>query len=215
MGDLTRMQAKLDPPAMDAERFTLEGEAAFAPFSGYIEDFLAATHGKGTLNYRLDHYAPCRDAEAIIAAAAYNPLAVGTAKYYEVEKGHPTLASGGGFLYDNTYTHLYYVPSFDEYKQDLYIPRNVKTTSGQPFETKWLRVWLPESLEAIDARWIDGNDLRDVYCPAATPPVFLQQNEESPLHSNNMNYHAKLHVLPGCAEAYKAAPGWCDIRTVL
>lgn len=149
------------------------------------------------------------------AAAAYNPLAVGTAKYYEVEKGHPTLASGGGFLYDNTYTHLYYVPSFDEYKQDLYIPRNVKTTSGQPFETKWLRVWLPESLEAIDARWIDGNDLRDVYCPAATPPVFLQQNEESPLHSNNMNYHAKLHVLPGCAEAYKAAPGWCDIRTVL
>ena len=149
------------------------------------------------------------------AAADYNPLAVGMAKYYEVEKGHPTLASGGGFLYDNTCTHLYYVPIFDEYKQDLYLPRNVKTTSGQPFETKWLRVWLPESLEAIDARWIDGNDLRDVYCPAATPPVFLQQNAESPLHSNNMNYHAKLHVLPGCAEAYKAAPGWCDIRTVL
>ena len=149
------------------------------------------------------------------AAAEYNPLAVGTAKYYEVEKGHPTLASGGGFLYDNTYTHLYYVPSFDEYKQDLYLPRNVKTTSGQPFETKWLRIWLPESLEAIDARWIDGNDLRDVYCPAATPPVFLQQNAESPVHSTNMNYHAKLHVLPGCAEAYKAAPGWCDIPTVL
>lgn len=149
------------------------------------------------------------------AAAEYNPLAVGTAKYYEVEKGHPTLASGGGFLYDNTYTHLYYVPSFDEYKQDLYLPRNVKTTSGQPFETKWLRIWLPESLEAIDARWIDGNDLRDVYCPAATPPVFLQQNAESPVHSTNMNYHARLHVLPGCAEAYKAAPGWCDIPTVL
>lgn len=149
------------------------------------------------------------------AAADYNPLAVGMAKYYEVEKGHPTLASGGGFLYDNTCTHLYYVPIFDEYKQDLYLPRNVKTTSGQPFETKWLRVWLPESLETIDARWIDGNDLRDVYCPAATPPVFLQQNAESPLHSNNMNYHARLHVLPGCAEAYKAAPGWCDIRTVL
>lgn len=149
------------------------------------------------------------------AAAAYNPLAVGTAKYYEVEKGHPTLASGGGFLYDNTYSYLYYVPNFDENKLDLYIPRNVKAISGQPFETKWLRVWLPEGLESIDARYIDGNDLRDVYCPAATPPVFLQQNEESPLHSNNMNYHAKLHVLPGCAEVYKAAPGWCDIRTVL
>lgn len=149
------------------------------------------------------------------AAAGYNPLAVGIAKYYEVEKGHPTLASAGGFLYDNTYSYLYYVPNFDENKLDLYIPRNVKAISGQPFETKWLRVWLPEGLESIDARYIDGNDLRDVYCPAPTPPVFLQQNEESPLHSNNMNYHAKLHVLPGCGDAYKAAPGWSEIPTVL
>ena len=153
----------------------------------------------------------------IIPAAAtdYNPLAVGIAKYYEVEKGHPTLASAGGLLYNNTFSHLYYVPNFDDNKLDLYIPRNVKTTSGQPFETKWLRVWLPEGLESIDARFIDGNDLRDVYCPAATPPVFLQQDAESPIHSSNMNYHAKLHVLPGCGEAYKAAPGWSEIPTVL
>ncbi len=75
MGDLTRMQAALDPPRMEGDSFTLAGEAAFAAFAAYNTDFLAATHGRGSLNYRLDHYAPCRDAERVIAEANYNPLA--------------------------------------------------------------------------------------------------------------------------------------------
>ena len=75
MGDLTRMQAKLDPPEMDGDGCTLAGEAPFALFSDYIADFMAATHGRGALRYRLDHYAPCRGAQAIIDAANYNPLA--------------------------------------------------------------------------------------------------------------------------------------------
>jgi len=75
MGDLTRMHAKLEPPVMDGESFTLEGEVAFAEFSAYNSDFLATTHGRGAMRYRLDHYEPCRDAEAVIEAAHYNPLA--------------------------------------------------------------------------------------------------------------------------------------------
>lgn len=75
MGDLTRLQADLQPPEMDAETFRLEGEAAFAAFAPYVEAFPAATRGRGTLHYRLDHYAPCRDAEAVVARAGYNPLA--------------------------------------------------------------------------------------------------------------------------------------------
>ena len=75
MGDLTRMHAALDPPRMEGEAFALTGEAAFAAFAAYNADFLAATHGRGLLTYRLDHYAPCRDAGAVIAAAHYKPLA--------------------------------------------------------------------------------------------------------------------------------------------
>ena len=75
MGDLTRMQADLDPPAPDGDGFTLTGAAAFRLFSDYISDFMAATHGRGGMRYRLDHYAPCRDADAVIAEADYNPLA--------------------------------------------------------------------------------------------------------------------------------------------
>ena len=75
MGDLTRMHARLDPPELMADAFRLSGEAAFALFSAYNTDFMAATHGRGLLSYRLDHYAPCRDAAAVIEAARYNPLA--------------------------------------------------------------------------------------------------------------------------------------------
>ena len=75
MGDLVRMQCNPEPPRMEGERFTLEGEAPFADFSEYLTGFMAATHGRGAIRYRLDHYAPCRNAQAVIEAAAYNPLA--------------------------------------------------------------------------------------------------------------------------------------------
>ena len=41
----------------------------------YPAAFTAATHGRGTVSYALSHYAPCHDAEQVVAAAAYNPLA--------------------------------------------------------------------------------------------------------------------------------------------
>jgi len=75
MGDLARMHADTDAPQAEGERFTVTGEATVAQFSLYNDAFLAATHGRGQLQYRLDHYAPCRDAEAIIEAAQYNLLA--------------------------------------------------------------------------------------------------------------------------------------------
>ena len=75
MGDLARMHAETEAPQADGERFTVTGEATVAQFSLYNDAFLAATHGRGQLQYRLDHYAPCRDAEAVIEAARYNPLA--------------------------------------------------------------------------------------------------------------------------------------------
>ena len=75
MGDLSQMHALLDPPQMEAESFTLTGEAAFAQFSSYNTDFMATTHGRGVLSYRLDHYAPCKDAQRVIEQANYNPLA--------------------------------------------------------------------------------------------------------------------------------------------
>ena len=69
------MHADTEAPQADGERFTVTGEATVAEFSLYNDAFLTATHGRGQLQYRLDHYAPCRDADAVIEAAHYNPLA--------------------------------------------------------------------------------------------------------------------------------------------
>lgn len=75
MGDLNRMQAQTEPPISEGDSFTLEGEVPFALFANYQADFMAATRGRGVLSYRMDHYAPCKDADAIIAERNYNPLA--------------------------------------------------------------------------------------------------------------------------------------------
>lgn len=88
-GDLSRMRAQIDPPAYDADRVTLRGEAPFAALSGYQTEFLTATHGKGALTVRLSRYAPCReeDAARIIAQAGYNPLADDTPDSVFCQKG--------------------------------------------------------------------------------------------------------------------------------
>ena len=92
LGDLAERHAQTDPPEMDGESFTLTGEAPFAEFAEYPAAFLAVTHGLGSLNVRFDHYAPCRDARAVIAAAAYDPLA-------DEDSPHSVFcAHGGGFV---------------------------------------------------------------------------------------------------------------------
>lgn len=75
MGDLNRMSAQTEPPQLDQETFSVTGEVAFAAFSDYHTDFLAATHGRGRMRYRLKHYAPCSKAEAVIEDTGYDPLA--------------------------------------------------------------------------------------------------------------------------------------------
>ena len=77
-GMLTSLQTlrpELAAPEPEGDRVTLRGEAPYAAFQGWQEDFAARTHGRGTLRVWLSRYAPCRDSEAVIREAAYNPLA--------------------------------------------------------------------------------------------------------------------------------------------
>ena len=69
------MQANCDPPIMEDERFSIAGEATFISLAEYHTDFLAATHGRGSMSYSLDHYEKCRDQDRIAQESAYNPLA--------------------------------------------------------------------------------------------------------------------------------------------
>jgi len=73
-GDLTRMQAELQPPQPFGEWMLVEGECPYRSFAHYPEVFRASTHGRGSLNMRLSRYAPAMDAQKIIEDAHYNPL---------------------------------------------------------------------------------------------------------------------------------------------
>jgi len=74
MGDLNRMQAACDAPVSMDDWMLVEGSCPYRLFAGYPESFRAITHGRGSVNLRLERYAPVQDAGEIIAAAGYNPL---------------------------------------------------------------------------------------------------------------------------------------------
>ena len=74
-GQLTRMQAELDLPIYEDDTVILRGEAPFAVFAPWQEDYMALTRGRGTLRVWRSRYAPCRNQDEIVAAANYNPLA--------------------------------------------------------------------------------------------------------------------------------------------
>ena len=73
-GDLTRMQADMQPPQTIGEWMLVEGECPYRSFAEYPETFRAVTHGRGSLNMRLSRYAPAANPAPIVEAAAYNPL---------------------------------------------------------------------------------------------------------------------------------------------
>ncbi len=74
-GALTRIQATVKPPEYENDQVTLTGEADYARFAAFQEDFMARTRGRGTLSVHMSRYAPCHNQEEVVAAAGYQPLA--------------------------------------------------------------------------------------------------------------------------------------------
>ena len=74
-GALSRMQAETEPPVYEGELVRMKGEAPYAVFAPWQEDFMALTRGRGSLQVWASRYAPCRNAAEIIEPAHYNPLA--------------------------------------------------------------------------------------------------------------------------------------------
>jgi len=75
LGDMNRMRADAEAPLLQDDGMLLRGEAPVSRLAGYQEELAALSHGRGALSWRLDHYAPCADADAVIAQSGYNPLA--------------------------------------------------------------------------------------------------------------------------------------------
>lgn len=75
MGDLSRMGAQSEPPQFSQSEICVSGEAIFAALNEYRAEFAAATHGRGSLTWRLDQYERCAAQERVVAESEYRPLA--------------------------------------------------------------------------------------------------------------------------------------------
>lgn len=74
-GALAGLRADTEPAEYRGDRVLLRGEAAWSRFMPWQEQFVAMTHGRGTLRVWLSRYAPCDEQERIVTETGYNPLA--------------------------------------------------------------------------------------------------------------------------------------------
>ena len=72
LSDLQQLHAACDPPLIEGDRFTLQGQVPACEFFSYPLQFRTATKGQGMLTYRFSHYAPCHNQEAVIAEIGYD-----------------------------------------------------------------------------------------------------------------------------------------------
>ncbi len=72
---LSRLRAALEPPAYEGDDLLLTGEAPYALFAPWQEDFMALTRGRGVLRVWTSRFAPCENQAAVVEAARYDPLA--------------------------------------------------------------------------------------------------------------------------------------------
>lgn len=93
MSDVQRMCGSFESPVTEGDRSTLTGRAPVAAMGDYQRQVNAYTHGEGHLSCVLDGYAPCHNAEEVIADCGYDP---------EGDTENPTgsvfCAHGAGFI---------------------------------------------------------------------------------------------------------------------
>ncbi len=75
MTDLQRMGAEFSAPETEGDRSILTGSGPVASMRDYPQEVVAYTRGLGRLSLSLKGYAPCRDQDAAVEAAGYDPEA--------------------------------------------------------------------------------------------------------------------------------------------
>ncbi|MFD1420103.1 elongation factor G [Lactiplantibacillus songbeiensis] len=78
MTDIQRMQGSFEgpePAANGSDLVVLTGTAPVAEMQDYSQAVNAYTHGQGQLECLIDGYRPCHNAEEVVAAQAYQPVA--------------------------------------------------------------------------------------------------------------------------------------------
>ena len=115
INDIREMEGTFSSPETKGDMVEISGKAPVATMRSYLKEVLSYTHGRGKLSCFSDGYAPCHNAESVIAETGYDPCAdventpdsvfcshgAGvTVKWNEAEK-HMHVSSGIDFSTEN------------------------------------------------------------------------------------------------------------------
>ena len=72
LADMPRLHAEFEPPASEGDMALISGKAPVAALRGYAREVAAYTRGHGQLSCLPGGYAPCHNADEVIAASGYD-----------------------------------------------------------------------------------------------------------------------------------------------
>ena len=73
MSDIGKLSGTFSPPETAGDTAVLTGCAPVSTIYGYAAEVTSYTKGRGKLSFTLKGYAPCHNAEEVIAASGYDP----------------------------------------------------------------------------------------------------------------------------------------------
>ena len=121
--DIRAMGGEFDAPESNANLSTLRGQVPASEVKDYADTLAAYTQGRGQLQLSLSGYAPCHNAEAVIARIGYDPEA-------DVENTPDSVfcAHGAGFnvKWNEVKEHMHLESGLKEEKAPQIITRNVR-----------------------------------------------------------------------------------------
>lgn len=199
MSDVQRMQGKFDAPRTEGDVTILTGTAPVAAMRDYQREVISYTRGMGRLSCVLHGYQPCREPEAVIQAAAYDP---------ENDLDNPTgsvfCAHGAGFVVPweqvPGYAHLPLREDFLEaavrWQQRIREQEGTDLESQQGFSAVDLLELLPQSsLQAGGAEQQTGKAGRERH--EAMPDYISQEEIDAIFAQGRKNQNRKQNDKKG------------------
>ena len=121
--DVRAMGGEFDPPETANDLSILKGLIPASELGDYAQVLAAYTQGRGRLQISLHGYLPCHNADAVIAAAGYDPEA-------DLENTPDSVfcAHGAGFTvkWDQVKDHMHLDSGLKEEKQPQIVTRNLR-----------------------------------------------------------------------------------------
>lgn len=153
MSDIQKKSGSFEDPETAGDRSILRGTAPAAALNGYQMEVNAYTRGRGRLSCRFHGYAPCHNADEVIAASGYDPE-------HDTENpaGSVFCAHGAGFFVPwdqvDDYAH---VDTGEKLRQLL-----PDTAGKHPQEPEEILL-KPRSVSSRDDRFISQEEIEEIY----------------------------------------------------